>query len=176
MNEEKPPERAEPLDVGFKEDEPRIVNHQYELDRLFREWHSARDNEVALRKGRALVSKMMSWIRAGDPFTKDDLAMAKDVQKEAKVVIKTSVQQQGLGSVDEHYKVTWDSYTVHVREASLGVTYDFVRREAIDVKLDAQADLISELMALCEKRKVMDRDYRVGLTPQEKMERGISDD
>ena len=50
MNEDKSTDhQPESLDVGFREKDPRYVHHQYELDRLFREWHSARDNNTALR-------------------------------------------------------------------------------------------------------------------------------
>ena len=165
-------ERAEPLEVGFREDEPRIIHHQYELDRLYREYHSARDNEVQLRKGRAIVAVLMRWIRFGTEFEPDDLDEAKDAVEAGKVVVKTAVKTRSIGTPDEHYVVEWDSYNMAVRQGDLEGALGFVRVEALDVKLDAQAEVISTLLGICDRRKVLQRDYRVGLTPEEKMERG----
>ena len=176
MNEDKSTDhQPESLDVGFREKDPRYVHHQYELDRLFREWHSARDNNTALRKGRAIISTLLRWIEFGEEFDADDLKEAKKAIEDGKVTIKTKIKQQDIGTGDESYKVEWDSYSMYVRPDNLTEVFEFARAEAIDVKLDAQAIVIATLLGICDRKKVLDRDYRVGLRAEDSMRQGAID-
>ena len=168
---EKRPEkpREEPLDVGFREKDPRVVNHQYELDRLYHSWHSATDNEVALRKGRAIITLLMRWVEFGPEFDDEDRTAAKAAKAKLEgVVIKTAVKEQVVAG-RKTYKVEWDSYAVHIGDADLEHALAFVRREAIDVKLDAQAECISHLLGICDRKEVLVRDYKVGKDEGDKL-------
>lgn len=167
-------ETPETLDVGFYEDKPRFVQHQHELDRLVREWHSVKDDNVALRKGREIVSKLMEWIMYRPEFDEKDRREAEAAYAESKLEIKTKRRIRAIGSEDEHYIEEWDSYSVEYRKENAPESMEHMRREAVDVKLDRQSKAFYILRGICGRRGLLKLDYPLGRTVKDEILEGMS--
>lgn len=175
MNDERRAEERQEvnLEVGFQEDLPRRVDHQYELDRLFREWHSSPTPFAAVQKGDAIIALLMQWINYDHNFTVEDRREARDLRDKARTTVKTKVELRAKGKHDEHYFACYDGVPMYLRGSEFRDGMSHIREEANIVKKDAQVDAISGLMGICYRRGLLKLDYSVGRTVRDAIEEGM---
>lgn len=159
--------------VGFREEDPRRVDHQYELDRLFREWHNAETPFESVQKGNAIMALVLRWINYSEKFDPDDRKEAENLYKGAQVTVKTEVELRARGQKDEHYYANYDGVPMVLRGTEFGEGMRHIRVEADRVQATAQVSAISGLMGICDRKEFLDLDYTVGLTTKDEMKQGM---
>lgn len=161
------------LEVGFREEDPRSIHHQYELDRLFREWHCANGPFESVQKGNAIMALLLRWINYSEMFEQIDREEAKELYKDAQVTIKTEVELRARGLQDEHYVASYDGVPMVLRGSEFAEGMRHIRTEADRVKADRQVKAISGLMGICDRKDFLALDYTVGLTVKDAVRKGM---
>jgi|GEM_PF-4723969 len=158
---------------GINPLEPRDIDRRYTYDLMFDRWYLSDDENEMVRRGRGLIVLLLSWILASDKFEDEERERAKDIKAGTDIKFKVQEKISEIGTPDEHYQMKYDHYVKNVRGREYEVATKSMQWEWTNVVLNAQETAIAQLSAMCLEKSIISMDYRVGGTPEQKMDEGV---